>query len=186
MVTKYDEQGLIVFSAPKVVDARASLDALAGRLDETKRRAALDQLETRARIAANDTNVPPIAPSPAPSGGKTAKVQIEELKRDGLQLELARKAGELVPLADVEDFIAKAIEELKVAYELEARGTVDQLQIDLNLSPNHAAMLTRRLRTLSNRARHRFATRMLELAGDDPPSETDESAIDDDQAAQGA
>jgi hypothetical protein len=179
MVTKYQDQGLILFSEPKVVDAHATLAALAGHLDEDKRQAALEKLDTATRIAANDTHAPTPVPRPAPGSGKTAKVEIEELKRDTLQLELARKAGELVPIDDVERVILDAMAGLQAAFDLEARAMAGQLTIDLGLSPDREAMLARRIRTLCNKARGRFATEMMKLAGETfTPAQDETEAAD--------
>ncbi|HYD87124.1 MAG TPA: hypothetical protein VEA80_06605 [Vitreimonas sp.] len=186
MVTKYGEQGLLVFIDAKNLDARASLEALAGRLDETKRQAALAKLDAVEKIAANDTTQPPPAPRAPPPSGKTAKVEIEELKRDTLQLELARKAGDLVPIEEVERTILDAIAGLQAAFDLEARAMAGQLTIDLGLSPDREAMLARRLRTLCNKARQRFAADMMRLAGGDFVRETDVDAEDGDAEARGA
>lgn len=173
MVTKYADQHLLVFTDAKNLDARASLEALAGRLDETKRQAALEKLAAAERIAANDTHTPPPPPDTQRPTTKTAKVEIEELKRDTLRLELATKAGELIPIGDVERTILDAIAGLQSAFDQESRAMAAQLTIDLGLSPDREAMLSRRLRTLCNKARQRFAADMLALAGADfeAPSE---------------
>lgn len=164
MVTKYAEQGLLVFvdDRQKILDARASLEALAGRLDEEKRRAALEKVDAAARIAANDSS--PAAAPPAPLA-RSAKQELDELKRDAQALDLARRAGELIPIADVEAAIVDAVTGLQAAFDAEAREMAQQLTIDLNLSPDRTAMLQRRLRTLCNRARNRFAGEMNRLAG---------------------
>jgi hypothetical protein len=106
-----------------------------GRLDEEKRRAALEKLDAGARIAANDAAPPEKSAPRAPPGVKNAKLEIDELKRDTLALELARRAGELVPVNDVESVILDAIAALQSAFDLETRATADQLTIDLGLSP---------------------------------------------------
>lgn len=166
MVTKYDDQGLIIFSAPKIVDARGTLQQLAGRLDEDKRQAALEKLDALDRIAANDTTAPE-APALAPrTGVKNAKTEIDELKRDKLLVELAEKSGDLIPIATVERVILDAIAEMQAAFDQETHATAAQLTIDLGLSTERTAMLTRRMRTLANKARQRFAAKMLELSGD--------------------
>lgn len=176
LVTKYDEQGLIVFSAPKIVDVRATLDALAGRLDETKRQAAL------ARLASGDLPPAPAAndtPAPAPAT-RNAKTALDELRRDAVALDLARKAGDVIPIADVEAAIQEAVSALQNAFEIETRACADQLTIDLGLAADRSAMLTRRLRSLSTRARARFAAELAKLAGDEPAAD---GAREDDKAA---
>lgn len=183
MVTKYDEQGFIVFADAdrKLVDARATLEALSGRLDEDKRQSALEQLDTRDRVAA-------AAPASAPSAAKpSAKAQIDELKRDKLSIDLAERAGALIPIDRVEAVTVDAIVAMQAAFDVEARSTADQLTIDLDLSPERNAMIMRRLRTLIVRARQAFAGKMLELAGDDfeAPAEPIEQAAEP-SAAPGA
>lgn len=178
MVTKYSDQGLIVFSADNSVDATATLALLEGRLDETKRLAALKKLGLAAQFA-------PASPElPAALQGqprRTAKIEMDEIKRDLMQLELARRAGELIPIADVERAVFDAIADFRAAFDIEARGMADQLTVDLSLSPERSAMLFRRLRTLNNKAQTRFSTRMLALAGAEEPEasapETDDAAV---------
>lgn len=177
MVTKYTEQGFVVFSAPKVVNAAATLAALAGRLDEPKRQAALARLasgEIPAAPAANDT------PAPAPAT-RNAKTALDELRRDAVALDLARKAGDVVPIVDVEAAIQEAVSALQNAFDIETRACADQLTIDLGLAADRSAMLTRRLRSLSTRARARFAAELAKLAGDEPaaePARSDDKAAD--------
>lgn len=165
MVTKYAKDALIVYSAPKVVDARATLAALAGRLDEAKRLAAL------ARLDAGDTtpiaNDAPPAPVPSPET-RNAKVALDELKRDAVALDLAKRAGDVIPIADVEAVMQDAIGALQAAFDVEARQTADKLTIDLGLAADRNAMLMRQLRSLCTRARARFAAALAELAGDAP------------------
>jgi DNA-binding transcriptional MerR regulator len=161
MVTKYDSQGLIVFAGDDDVDALATLEALAGRLDETKRAAALGRLGASARVEAQREAVPRV---------RSAKQELDELKRDTLQLELARKAGELVPVEVVERVVLDAIAALQSASDLEAGDTANQLTIDLGLSPDRTAVLKRRLRTFTTRVRARFAGEMLKLASEETAS----------------
>lgn len=183
MVTKYDDQGLIVFSSPKVVDARATLQQLAGRLDEDKRQAALEKLDALDRIAANDA-APPESPTLTPrTGAKNAKTEIDELKRDKLLVELAEKSGDLIPMASVERVILDAIAEMQAAFDQETHATAAQLTIDLGLSTERTAMLTRRMRTLANKARQRFAARMLELSGDGAAQAAPAGDAEDESAA---
>lgn len=179
MVTKYGDLGLLVTSEGKNLDARATLEALAGTLDEEKRQAALEKLDAADRIAANDAAPTPQSPEASPARTKTAKVEIEELKRDTLQLELSRKAGELVPIEDVERTILDAIAGLQGAFDQEARSMAAQMTIDLGLSPDKEAILARRLRTLCNRARQRFAADMLKLAGGELHVGNEEDAAKD-------
>lgn len=155
MVTKYDDAGLIVFTdATRThVDPAATLAALAGRLDADKHAAALSKLGA------------PAAPAP-----RNAKLELDELKRDAHALDLAKRAGDLIPIRDVETAIHDAITELQAAFDIESRAMADQLAIDLGLSVDRAATLQRRLRTLCNRARTRFAASMSDLAGDDAPA----------------
>ncbi|MFN3464732.1 MAG: hypothetical protein ACK4X1_11725 [Terricaulis sp.] len=184
MVTKYDDQGLIAFSSPKVVDARATLQLLAGRLDEDKRQAALEKLDALDRIAANDTSAPEAPPLAARTGAKNAKTEIDELKRDKLLVELAEKSGDLIPIATVERVILDAIAEMQAAFDQETHATAAQLTIDLGLSTERTAMLTRRMRTLANKARQRFAAKMLELSGEGAaPIEAGDAAEDEAPAA---
>lgn len=174
MVTKYADQGLLVFVDEKNLDARASLEALAGTLNEDKRQAALEKLaklDAAAQLrAVNDANGAPAiasAPGAAKSAAKTTKIEIEELKRDSLALELARKAGDLAPIEDVERVILDAMAGLQAAFDQESRAMAAQMTIDLGLSPDKEAILARRLRTLCNRARQRYAAEMQKLASAD-------------------
>lgn len=150
----YASQGLVAYSAPMVVDPAESLRLLAGRLNEGKRQAALAQLSG----VAKDEAAPPVTAT-------NARVATDELKRDKIALELAERAGDLIPLAEVEAAALDAIQAMQSAFDVESRATADQLAIDLGLTADRSAMLLRRLRSLSIRARARFSAEMAKIAG---------------------
>lgn len=165
MVTKYADDGLIVFSSPKDVDVPATLAALAGRLNEEKRQDAL------ARWEAGDIAAPANehATSAPPLSARNAKQALDELRRDSVALDLAKRAGDVIPIADVEAVIVSAIAELQSAFDVEASATTDRLIIDLGLAADRHPVLKRQLRSLLTRARARFAAAMASLADEAPP-----------------
>ena len=177
LVTKYADDGLIIFSDAdaKRVDARATLDALAGRLDETKRQAAIAKLNA---APANESEAPP-APSPAARNAKTA---LDELRRDSVALDLAKRAGDVIPIVQVEHAIMDAIAKLQSVFEVEAATTADRLAIDLGLSADRKPALPRALRSLCTRARAAFAAEMAKLAGDEPQQGAAADGVDQETA----
>jgi hypothetical protein len=143
MVSKYLAQGLVKTRADGSIDPKASLDALAGRLDEEKRQAALAKLAFLAQTPA------PTPPTPADAPlARSAKLELDEIKLAQARLDLARAAGELVPVARVEEVAYDAVQALRQAWEQQRRPFAERLAADLGLTPERALPIARALQRL--------------------------------------
>lgn len=179
MITKYADDGFIVFVDRKNVDARASLALLEGRLDAAKHSAAHAELDSRDAAAAQTPALAaPVAPAPpreAPA--RNAKVELDELKRDQAALDLARAAGLLVPIADVERRAWEALAAMRSAYDLARTETAEQLCRDLAIPPERVGAMNRTLQRLQARALAAFQQSM-QLRGEQ------DDAVNDDAPAE--
>lgn len=162
MVSKYAADGRLVRGESGLIDAEASLQQLAGHLDEQKRLTALEKLRFAAPGAAQDTQKPPPG-----SSGKGAKGELDEIRRDLARLELEQKAGNLVAVAAVEERAFNAIAAMRQALESTRRETSERLASDLGLTPDRAPVIARALQRYTNAAQAAFVQILLETGADD-------------------
>ena len=157
-VSKYAAAGAIA-EVDGVVDAARSLDMLEGRLDEAKRRRALETLasELGSRIA-------PQAHQTARIAVPTAKQEKDAVERDLKLLEYGQKAGDLVLAADVDDAARTAITEMREAFANGSRDLANDICAAFGLAPEKATPLRRQLGVGFERALGRFSERMTALA----------------------
>ncbi len=135
MVSKYAASGLIV-EAGGEVDAAATLAALDGRLDETKRLAAL------AALAGS-----PVLSKSEPGGeiAKSAKSQKDEVDLLLRKLQYGREAGELVVAEEVDAAARQAVATLREAFGNRRRDIASGICLAFDLPPEKATPLARHL-----------------------------------------
>jgi hypothetical protein len=163
MVSKYLAAGFVKLRADGKIDARASLEALAGRLDETKRAAALEKLAFLDAGAAAARETPANAPR-TPS----AKSELDEIKRDQARLDYAKAAGELIPASAVEEIAFDAAQAMRQAMEQTRRPTAERLCADLGLTPDRAQLVARALQRRDAAVMAAFVEKIGAPASDAP------------------
>lgn len=178
MISKYAADGGLS-KRGALVDARASLALLEGRLDETKRRAALAKLEDIPEPAsgAGDDGPPAAARAPfAPAAG--APIEAETLswrmQRDQAdarlkQLDLLERQGALVSAADVRLAIEDAVTSFWTESERRIRQEADEIAVALKLNTAQAVALRDAMRARERRLTADFAEAMRRMAGDAAP-----------------
>lgn len=137
---KHADAGRVLLDADGSVDVDASLAALAGHLDEDKRRAALEKraFETGA--------TPPPPPNKGSAAIQTPKQELDALKAATLRLELAQKAGEVVAVTAVEAAIFDAAAKLRATFDANARALAEDLARECGLPPERAGAVLRRVK----------------------------------------
>ncbi len=148
MVTKYADAGYVVFRSADELDPLATLAALEGHLDEAKRQAALAAL-----AGLSETPAAPVAP-------RSAKADLDAIKRDLAVIDLARKTGELIRVDEAARTAAAAVVAMRAAFDLELAATADRLVVELGLSTDRAGALRRTLKASFSRALTTFAQRL--------------------------
>ena len=146
MVSKYNAAGLISMNG-KQVDARVSLEWLAGRLDETKRRAALEKLdviEAGGMVAepALGANALPRNTS-SQSAVMNPKVRKDYFASLTAELEYRKKAGELLLTSDVAQQAQLAIEAMREKFSNDRRQMAQKLCAHFDLPPDREAAIVR-------------------------------------------
>lgn len=164
MVSKYAAKGCIVRDAGGQIMPFDSLDALDGHLDDDKRRNALRKLTGEA-----DEGLQSDAPAAKPFGiGDETRKQLDLIKLQKAKNELAKEAGELIPVEEAVSAAWTAIGKLKEAFDASRRSIVDRALRDLGLPPTSAPVLTRLLKEFEAKGLGGFADSMAELAKDAP------------------
>lgn len=162
-VSKYATAGKLVLDASGGVDAAASLAALEGHLDETKRQRAI--LALGAQLA----NGPP-APGvglPFPAGAADAaprmppahstKIEKDQLDIAVRKLDLAERAGKLVSVAEVDAAAREAVALMREAFNNTRREAADRLCAQFGLAADKAPAISRFLAAEFEAALGRFA-----------------------------
>lgn len=157
MASKYAADGLIVRDADGEIDPEGSLYLLEGRLDDEKRLAALALL----------AGLPAPAPKPAPL--RSPKAETDELKRQMLALQLAKQAGEVVAVAEVEELAHQAVADLRVALETARQPLVERLAAEFGVTADRIGAIARLIKANDAAALAAFATACAKLAGDAAP-----------------
>lgn len=139
MISKYAGAGLVVEEGGDV-DAAASLERLAGRLDEDKRLAAIAALQQIAPQAVVATTAQPKGPA-APS----AKVQKDEIEVQLKRLQYGREAGELVNADEVGHAARHAVASMREAFGNRRREIAETICLQFGLTPEKASPLGRLL-----------------------------------------
>jgi len=154
MVSKYAASGLIVEDG-RMVDAGASLVLLEGRLDEGKRRAALEALAGS-----------PVLSKSASDGevAKSAKSQKDEVELQLKRLQYGREAGELVAADEVDAAARAAVASLREAFGNRRRDIASGICLAFDLPPEKATPLARHLARDFEGVLGVFAIEMASLA----------------------
>lgn len=160
MVTKYQQAGLLVANG-KDVDAGESLKLLAGRLDETKRQAALVQLQAGGQE-------PQTVEVPA-SGAEPKKILTGKAAKDHWQALIAemdyrRRAGELLLVSDVAAQADLAISAMRETFSNAKRDAAKAFCVQFEISPEKEAAVMRFLNDQFETALGRFGVVAGELA----------------------
>jgi transcriptional regulator with XRE-family HTH domain len=159
MVSKYRAEGRLVIDADGRVLAAASLEALAGYMDETRRREALEKVRfleelgdggrpTRARR-------PVLAPERHDSRDELRQVQLQMA-----QLRLALERGELMPVSRAEELAYDAVQAMRQAFDAGLKRCVGDLVTELGLLPTAAGKIERALRQRFIEVQTQVAERM--------------------------
>ncbi len=146
MVSKYNADGLIVMNG-KQVDARASLDGLAGRLNEDKRLLALEKLDA-IEAGALTPEVPKTKVATARSIGQPAAPTSFKARRDmfssfNAELDYRKKAGELLLAADVAQQAQLAIEAMREKFSNDRREMAQKLCAQFDLPADRVGAVMR-------------------------------------------
>ena len=170
MVSKYVADGRVVTRASGEIDASASLDALAGHLDEEKRAAAREKL---AFLSAGAESSRPASPAPAATPQKSSpKAEHDAIKRDLAALELAQKSGQLIPVAEVEERIFDAVAKMRQAHESTLRSDAERLAHDLGQAQDKVPLILRHMKRAFVNAQTAFVAALeAEAALDVAPEE---------------
>lgn len=158
-VSKYRAAGHLVTDAEDKILPLESLRALEGHMEEANRRLGLQRLlgdEAFALLAANDQPLP-----------RSAKAELDEIKRDNAKIDLALKAGELVEVAEVEKRNHQAVAAMREAMEVALAETVETLSAELSLPPDRAAMVKKHLKRMNAKSFTVFSAAMTALADED-------------------
>lgn len=146
MVSKYNADGLISMNG-KQVDARASLAALAGRLNEDKRLLALEKLDAlEAGIVAEEVAAKPAMPRknepglPAPTSFKARRDQYLALNAE---VEYRKKVGELLAASDVAQQAELAVEGMREQFSKDRRSMAQDLCAMFDIPADREAALMR-------------------------------------------
>lgn len=153
MVSKY--AAFLVEEAGEV-DALASLAALEGRLDETKRQAALAALE----------GVQPSRPT-APGAASvplSAKAQKDEVELQLKRLQYAREAGEVMSVDEIDAAARQAIADMREAFGNRRREIAEAVCLQFSLPSDKASAMARTLAREFEATLGVFAARMAALA----------------------
>lgn len=165
-ISKHKAQGRIVFHGGRV-DPAASLAALEGHLDESKRRAALKRLGGAPEGAETEA----VEPSEAVVGADnvldfpTSPMARKQLAEAQLrELDLAERAGQLVLASDVEAVIKDAVATFFAECDRRMKQDVDMIASDLNLTMGQAKDLRGLLADRQRRLRVAYAESMERAA----------------------
>lgn len=158
-VSKYVADGAVVLEGSAVV-VDASLAALEGRLDESKRQKALALVAERPMISGL---LPPSAPK-----SLSGKARHDEARAELAELELAKRKGELVEASDVEQRAEEAVMALRETMIATRREDADVICAKFGIPADRATALARELSQRDDRALSRFAAAMEALASAAP------------------
>ena len=158
-VGKYVAKGYVILEGD-LVDVDQSLIQLEGHLDEAKRQRALQirAMASGARVVADR------AEAPRAPVERSAKVQREEIEVALKRLDLAKAAGEVVMVADVDEAARSAVQELRELVSQSNRETADRICAQFGLGPEKAIPLQRFLAAQFELVMGRYAARMATLA----------------------
>lgn len=170
MISKYAADGGLAKKGA-LVDARASLALLEGRLDEAKRRAALAKID-EAPVANDRDDLPP-PPSPGEPESLSWRAQRDQADAKLKQLDLLERQGALVSAADVRMAIEDAVTSFWTEAERRIRQEADEIAVKLKLSNEQAAALREMMRARERRLRADFADAMRRMAGETAPRAVD-------------
>ena len=165
MISKYAGDDRLVMVGAKV-DVRKSLMALAGRLDEQKRRAALARLDAEEEIAppaekADDSVTPPEAPAASTVAAPLSdKARRDRIDADIKEAELGERLGRLVDVVDVRLAVEDTVATFWSEAERRLRQETDEIAAALKLSVEDAKILRRLLGQNSKRLRQDFSDAM--------------------------
>lgn len=162
MISKHAGAGRIV-EGPEGVDVAATLAELEGHMDEAKRQKGLRWLAEQGAS---------VARAPAAPVQRSAKAEKEEIDRDMKRLELGKMAGELVPVADVEDAAAQTIAALRERVSQGHRETAARICTQFGVAPDKAVALARFLAKEFEGVMGQFARDMHALADADAQATT--------------
>lgn len=171
MVSKYNADGLISMNG-KQVDARASLLALEGRLNEDKRRRALEKLEAMetgdfaVEATPEAATRPRNGPIPEPTSHKARKDMFAALNAE---MEYRRKAGELLLASDVAQQAQLAVEAMREKFSNDRRQMAQKLCAHFDLPPDRETAVVRFLSDQFEATLGRFgevAAKLAEPAAD--------------------
>lgn len=164
MVSKYAAKGCIVRDAAGAILPFDSLEALNGHLDDGKRRDALRKLTGE---EPEEPNFDGGAPPPPVMGDETRR-QLEQIKLQRAKNELAREAGELIPVEEAVSAAWEAVGRLKQGFDAARLALVDRALRDLGLPPTSAPALKRILKEFEAAGLGAFADSMAALANGAP------------------
>ncbi len=149
MISKYEGMGLIKFAdnEGKRVDVLASLDAMAGRLDEDRR------IEALARFAALNGDAKPSLPR-AVTERKTAGLMPDDKPMSHKQekdyfdaklkeIEYRRAVGELVLASDVQETATLAVAALRETFSNQKRDLAKGLCAQFDIPPDKETAVMR-------------------------------------------
>jgi hypothetical protein len=169
MVSKYKQMGLIAFidDAQRHVDARLSLEMMAGRFNEAKRRTALARLGDIEAMEAQATaaiprplagSKPNFTPGQAPEPKQLSSKQEKDYFEARLkELQYLQAAGLLVSVADVAAQAELAISAMRETFSNEKRDAAKTLCALFDIPPDKESAVMRQLTTAFEKALGRFA-----------------------------
>lgn len=174
MVTKYAQQGFVIKNGQEV-DTRASLQALAGRLDDGKRRRALAALDAGAiapdhQPADDDARAaarpqPAIAASALSPDGHSWRVERDRTDTEIRKIELARLRDEVVDAATIAPAIIDAATAFGAELDRRQRFDADAFAATLKLTVEQAKELRALMKRRDDEVRRNFA-RSLRVAAE--------------------
>ncbi|WP_395077398.1 hypothetical protein [Hyphococcus sp.] len=143
------------------VDAKASLDALEGRLDESKRKAALEKLKNRPAPPATEAaavdedpadDEPAATTAPAASEPTSFKAERDMYAAKNAQIDYLERVGALIDAAEVgaaiESLVATFWAEADLALKMDAAEIASDLELDGEQARKLRNMMIRRNRVL--------------------------------------